>query len=121
MKICVFLSSVAASMAFASAQQLADDPPSYFAGVDHGEYLDWLEENQIESRYKNSVYMPSIDQGRGAAVHWSVDDEFIHLAVAARASGWLGFGLSDAGGELVSIGELCTNANHVLRVLLIFV
>ena len=101
MKISTLFAAVAVSFGAASAQQLADDPPSYFGGVKNGAYLDWLEVNQIEARYNNSIYMSSIDQGLGAAVHWSADDEYIHVAVAARASGWLGFGLSDAGGEFL--------------------
>lgn len=94
------LSAIAATfLGIATAQQLADDPPSYFGAINNEAYLDWLNANQIEIKYNNSVYMPSIYQGLGAAVHWTADDEYIHFAVAARASGWLGFGLSDAGGK----------------------
>ena len=32
-----------------------------------------------------------------AAIHWSVVDNVLRLGVAAGASGWLGFGLADAG------------------------
>ena len=104
MKIaCILSFGALVLLSFSTAFQLADDPPSYFGGVDNGPYLSWLDENNIETRYNNSVYMPSIDQSSGAAVHWSVDDEYIYLAVAARASGWVGFGFSDAGGELNAI------------------
>ena len=99
MKISTIWATLSVSLGAVSAQQLTNDPLSYFGAVNNGAYLDWLKANQIESRYNNSVYMPSIDSGMGAAVHWSADDEYIHVAVAARASGWLGFGLSDAGGE----------------------
>jgi hypothetical protein len=33
--------------------------------------------------------------GQGAAVYLSVDDEIVYIAVAVRATGWLGFGLAE--------------------------
>jgi len=63
----------------ASAQQLADNPPSYFGAVNHQAYLDWISENDIEFKYLSSVYMPSRDQSSGAAVHWKVDGKLVHL------------------------------------------
>ena len=98
MKITTLISALSLIVA-ASAQQLSNDPNSYFGGSNHGAYLDWLSDHDIEARYNNSVYMPSIDPGLGAAVHWKVEGEYFHVAVAARASGWVGFGLSDVGGE----------------------
>lgn len=88
------------SQSTVAAQQLSNDPPSYFGGTDHEAYLDWVNKNEIETKYDNSVYVPSIDRSSGAAIHWSVDDEYIHVAVAARCSGWIGFGISEAGGKL---------------------
>ena len=47
--------------------------------------------------------MPSsIDPSNGAAIHWRVDEEWLHIAVAARCTGWVGFGLAEAGGMLGS-------------------
>ena len=35
----------------------------------------------------------------GVAIHWKiVNNDYIELAVAARATGWLAFGLGEAGG-----------------------
>ncbi|CAB9521436.1 DBH-like monooxygenase protein 1 [Seminavis robusta] len=99
MKITALLSLVASlALPVSRGLQIADNPPTYFGAVNNAAYLTWLSNQNIETRYDNSVYMPSIDQASGAAVHWRVDEEYIHLAVAARASGWLGFGFSDAGG-----------------------
>jgi hypothetical protein len=109
MKIAAILSFGASFLLPCSnANQLADDPPSYFGSVNNVAYLSWLDSNNIEAKYNNSVYIPSIDQTSGAAVHWSVDDDYIYLAVAARASGWVGFGFSDAGGEFMA-------ANNIVR------
>jgi hypothetical protein len=49
------------------------------------------------------VYLQGSDASKpedGAAVHWKVDEEYLHLAVAVRATGWLGFGIGEAGGML---------------------
>jgi len=53
------------------------------------------------------VYLPGSDPNypeNGAAIHWKVGEEqgegYIYLAVAVRASGWLGFGIAEAGGML---------------------
>ena len=86
-----FLSSIT------TAQQISNDPPSYFGGTQNQEYLDWVRSG-IDSKYNSSVYLPSIDQANGAAVHWTVDGDWLHIAVAARCSGWIGFGISEAGG-----------------------
>ena len=84
-----------------NAVQLSNDPSSYFGGTDHQVYLNWVD--SIASDYEASVYLPSIDPTQGAAIHWRiVDDEWLHIAVAARCTGWIGFGLSEAGGMLGS-------------------
>ena len=83
----------------AQAQQLADDPQAYFGGANHQSYLEWISDNNIADKYNSSVYMPSRGDSKGAAVHWTVDDEYFYVAVAARAAGWVGFGLSVAGGK----------------------
>lgn len=89
----------------AQAQQLADDPQSYFGGANHQTYLEWMSDNNIAGKYNSSVYMPARGDSKGAAVHWSVDDEYFYVAVAARATGWLGFGLSEAGGKLAQTSQ----------------
>lgn len=42
----------------------------------------------------------SLDDTDGAALFWNIDDSRINLAIAVRASGWVGFGLAEAGGML---------------------
>ena len=83
-------------------QQLSNDPPSYFGGEDNQAYLDWLENDGITSSYSASTYIPSMNAAEGAAVHWRLDSQYIHLAIAVRATGWAGFGISEAGGMLGS-------------------
>jgi hypothetical protein len=34
----------------------------------------------------------------GAALHWNITNDSIYLAVAARATGWVGFGIAESGG-----------------------
>jgi hypothetical protein len=89
--VCVFMNVTAAT-----AQTLSSSPADYFGGSDNDAYLDWS--NGV-SRYKGSMFLPSnADPDLGAAVHWSIEGDSIFLAVAARATGWLGFGLSENGG-----------------------
>jgi dopamine beta-monooxygenase len=97
-----FLSIATASLLVVLGRAQADDLTSYFGGVGSNEaYLDWHTANTVADRYTGRVYMPS-DAGadQGAAVHWSVDEEFVYIAVVARATGWLGLGISQAGGML---------------------
>jgi hypothetical protein len=84
------------SLTAATAQTLPSSPAELFGGSDNEAYLDWA--NSV-SRYTSSVFLPSSgDPDLGAAVHWSIEGDSIFLAVAARATGWLGFGLSENGG-----------------------
>jgi hypothetical protein len=49
----------------------------------------------------NSFYMPSLsDPSLGIAVHYHIDEETqrIYLGLVVRATGWLGFGISESGG-----------------------
>jgi hypothetical protein len=84
------------SLTAARAQTLSNSPAEYFGASDNDAYLDWSES---VSRYSSSLYFPSnADPDLGAAVHWSIEGDSIFLAVAARATGWVGFGLSENGG-----------------------
>lgn len=40
------------------------------------------------------------DTSDGAAIFWNINGDTIHLAVAVRADGWVGFGISEAGGMI---------------------
>lgn len=85
-------------------------------------YVTWLQERG--AAYERSVFLhPSSDttMGEGAAVFWTLHDEaettgdiaslltravttepWVQFAVAVQARGWVGFGLSEAGGMLGS-------------------
>jgi hypothetical protein len=72
----------------------------HFLGIDHQSYLDWYSNSDIDE-YPKSVFLQGSDPQKpedGVAIHWKVDDEYLHLAVAARATGWVAFGISEAGG-----------------------
>ena len=84
----------------------------YFGGTDHDGYTDWYIENNIQERYTGSVWLSSSSgiPSEGAAIHWSVDELYVYLAVAVRATGWVGFGIAEAGGMLGSDMALFTAA-----------
>jgi hypothetical protein len=72
----------------------------YFLGIDYQSYINWYDSSNIDT-YPNSVFLQGSDPQKpedGAAIHWKVDDEYLYLAVAARAIGWVSFGVSEAGG-----------------------
>ena len=76
---------------------------THFDGISADPYYQWYDELDIQSRYKGMVYLQGSDVSKpenGAAIHWNVDDEYLHVAVAVRATGWLGFGIGEAGGML---------------------
>jgi hypothetical protein len=92
------LTGVLVFLTSATAQTL---PAEYFGGSDHDAYVEWLavSVNNSASRYTNSIFLPTNgDPSLGAAVHWSIEGDSVFLAVAARATGWVGFGLSENGG-----------------------
>ena len=50
----------------------------------------------------------------GAAIFWNInnnDDESIDFAIAVRSEGWVGFGLSEAGGMMGSDMALYSASN----------
>jgi hypothetical protein len=77
---------------------LSGDASTFFGGIDNDSYLEWLSRHQ-DSNYSSAYFTSASndDQTQGAAVHWKVDaeNEVVYLAVAARATGWLGFGLAE--------------------------
>jgi hypothetical protein len=73
---------------------------NHFLGIDHQSYINWYDSSNIDA-YPNSFFLQGSDPQKpedGAAIHWRVDDEYLHLDIAARATGWLSFGISEAGG-----------------------
>ena len=73
-------------------------PAEYF-GDANAPYVAWLT-SRGESNFDHSAFLAGDIEGEGVAVHWTIDDDAstIRLAVAARATGWVGFGLAEAGG-----------------------
>ena len=90
--------------------QLPESMAAYFGGVDRDGYSEWYIANNITDRYFGSVWMTSTsgDPTEGAAIHWNVDEEYVYLAAAVRATGWVGFGIAEAGGMLGSDMALFT-------------
>eukprot|EP00980_Cylindrotheca_fusiformis_P021252 scaffold8177_cov106-Cylindrotheca_fusiformis.AAC.4 len=82
-----------------------EEAAAYFPALSDAEktdYMAWLDEH-FETPYSRHAFLPSsADTDTGAAVFWYIVDDTIHFAVAVRASGWLGFGISEAGGMLGS-------------------
>jgi dopamine beta-monooxygenase len=66
-----------------------------FPGMDNGVYKSWL----TTASYAKSSFLPSTSDTSvgGVQIHWTVDDEMIHLAVVAQATGWVAFGLAESG------------------------
>lgn len=76
---------------------------AHFEGIEAGPYRAWYNDFGIESKYTSMVYLQGSDPTQpqnGAAIHWKVDEEYVHIAVAARATGWVAFGIAEAGGML---------------------
>jgi hypothetical protein len=69
-----------------------------FGGIDNAAYLDWVAGNGTSYTSAVCYNATSSDLTQGVAVHWRLDDDYIYLAVAARATGFLGFGLAEGGG-----------------------
>ncbi|KAL9180016.1 hypothetical protein ACHAXT_007986 [Thalassiosira profunda] len=76
------------------------DASSYFSALSSAEkepFTAWLADRS--SSYDRNTFLPSAgDPEDGAVVFWRLADDTVHFAVAARAEGWVGFGLSEAGG-----------------------
>lgn len=85
----------------AAAQQPITVQKLFFGGSNstssNNAYQSWL--TKKGSFYDHAVFVPLISNPSiGVAVHWHIIKERIYLAVAARATGWVGFGLAEAGG-----------------------
>ena len=65
------------------------------------EYTKWI--NASSSAYPRYAYMPQEDnKDDGAAIFWNVNGDMINIAIAVRAEGWVGLGISEAGGMIGS-------------------
>lgn len=77
----------------------AASPDTFFGGEGNNDgYLDWYDEVG-DNHYSASTFLPSADNDplNGVAIHWKIVGDYLELAVAARAKGWLAFGLAEAG------------------------
>ena len=90
---------------------------SYFPNVltDEKEvYTNWVATHS--SSYPRHTFMPSSSSNDddGAAIFWNInndDTDTIDFAIAVRSEGWVGFGLSEAGGMIGSDMALYSNSN----------
>jgi hypothetical protein len=73
----------------------AQDTALVFPGIDNDVYMAWLD----NALYEKSTFLPSTSdtEGGGVEIHWTVDEQMIHLAVVAQATGWAAFGLAESG------------------------
>ena len=83
----------------------ANDASNYFSSLSSDEqedYTNWLADHS--SSYSRHEFMSGEEDGDGAALFWTIDNDAqtIHLAVAVHATGWVGFGISEAGGMIGS-------------------
>jgi hypothetical protein len=66
---------------------------TYFGNTNNTdtEYTAWLA--TATPPYARNTFLPALtDPTDGMAVHWTIQGETIQLAVAAKTTGWLGFG-----------------------------
>ena len=64
--------------------------------------------------FKRSTYLSSTVPNNGAAIHWTINEDQLALGVAARAEGWVGFGIAEAGAMPGSDMVLYTAATNEL-------
>ena len=123
MRFAVNLLLLPLSFCSVGSQSIFNSPGDYFGGKNDEPYLDWVETKGMD--YDASLFLPSVaNQTDGAAIHWKIQDGFIYLGVAVHATGWLGFGVAEAGGMKgsdlfyfeTSVRDEVTDA-HVLDVL----
>lgn len=69
-----------------------------FGGIDNAPYVDWVTSKGDFYTATACYNATSSDTTQGFAVHWKIDEENVYIAVAARATGWVGFGLAETGG-----------------------
>ena len=94
--VIIIMKATCALIWLVAAPCKADDPTSYFNASDNAAYLSWLLSSS--AAYDASFFLPSSAAPEsGVALHWTLDNDRIMLAVAARATGWVGFGISEAG------------------------
>ena len=58
-------------------------------------------ESDLSNRYEKQTFL-STSNGSGAGLFWKVDNEEIQFAIAVHTIGWVGLGISEAGGMIGS-------------------
>ena len=58
-------------------------------------------ESDLSNRYEKHTFLSTSD-GSGSALFWKVDNEEIQFAIAVHTIGWVGLGISEAGGMIGS-------------------
>ena len=67
--------------------------------VDKEDYSNWL--GNAPNNYTRHDFLPSsTNADDGAAVFWKLSNNTVNFAIAVRATGWVGLGISEAGGML---------------------
>mmetsp|Transcript_2020 Transcript_2020/g.3630 ORF Transcript_2020/g.3630 Transcript_2020/m.3630 type:complete len:98 (+) Transcript_2020:208-501(+) len=88
----VFLGALL-TVGFVDAQ--SQEPTTFFGGIENEAYLEWFQ----RASYERAEFLPSpAGNSTGAALHWTIQEDEILLAVAAKAAGWVGFGIAESGG-----------------------
>jgi dopamine beta-monooxygenase len=94
MKIITYILALTFPCVVVALDNVRLDPYSYFNGIDKQPYLDWLNGKS----FHRQVWLPSPRNSTlGVALHWTIEDQYIRFGIAAKASGWVGFGISEAG------------------------
>lgn len=90
---------------FGCAIATKDVAEGYFNGLEStakAPYSNWLNDHFGTAYTQHSFLSTSSASGSGAAVFWKIIEDDINFAIVARATGWLAFGISEAGGMLGS-------------------
>jgi len=94
----------------------SSDATFYFSNLDTESregYINWLANDGGLSSYPRHAFLPTADDpDNGAAIFWKIDGDRFNLAIAVYATGWVGFGLSEAGGMIGSDMVLYEASSH---------
>eukprot|EP00579_Thalassiosira_antarctica_P022723 CAMPEP_0201989938 /NCGR_PEP_ID=MMETSP0904-20121228/93111_1 /ASSEMBLY_ACC=CAM_ASM_000553 /TAXON_ID=420261 /ORGANISM="Thalassiosira antarctica, Strain CCMP982" /LENGTH=880 /DNA_ID=CAMNT_0048544185 /DNA_START=21 /DNA_END=2663 /DNA_ORIENTATION=- len=103
--------------AYATAAN-AIDPINYFDATsltsDEKEgYVSWLASSSSSADYPMHAFLPTANAEDGAAIFWSLhpEEKLVKFAIAVRATGWAGLGISQAGGMIGSDIVLFQSSN----------
>jgi len=75
----------------------AGDPLTFFGGADYAEYKNWLDANG-DKFHGHAFYPKPGMEDHGASLHWKIEGDYLHVAMAAKATGWIAMGFSENGG-----------------------